>query len=79
EIKQFIGYQEIRQFSVLVNKCGIYDEDSRARSTYYRAVNEKKNGGQNHGSKPYANLVNGGALTLSDVSNVVRLNIVWLS
>lgn len=25
EIKQFIGYQEIRQFFVLVNKCRIYD------------------------------------------------------
>lgn len=25
KIKKFIGYQEIRQFSVLVNKCIIYD------------------------------------------------------
>ncbi|XP_050908642.1 uncharacterized protein LOC127122334 [Lathyrus oleraceus] len=27
EIKQFIGYQEISCFLVLINKCKIYDED----------------------------------------------------
>jgi hypothetical protein len=58
QIKQFIGYQEIRQFSVLVNKCSIYVEDNMARSTHYKSVNEKKNGGQNRG-KPYANPVDG--------------------
>jgi hypothetical protein len=52
EIKQFIGYQEIRQFSVLVNKCRIYDEDSRARSTYYKSISDKKGKGQDRG-KPY--------------------------
>lgn len=31
EIKQFIRYQEIHQFFVLVNKCRIYDEDNHAR------------------------------------------------
>lgn len=33
-IKQLIGYQEIHWFSVLVNKCRTYDEDSRARSAH---------------------------------------------
>lgn len=34
EIKQFIGYQEILRFAVLVNKCMIYDEDNMARSSH---------------------------------------------
>lgn len=52
EIKQFIGYQDILRFSVLVNNCIIYDKDSRARSTHYKSVNEKEFGNQNRG-KPY--------------------------
>ncbi|XP_050885094.1 uncharacterized protein LOC127088221 [Lathyrus oleraceus] len=44
EIKQFIKYQEFRQLSVMVNKCRIYDEDSRARSNCYQSINEKKSG-----------------------------------
>ena len=52
EIKQFIGYQEIRQFLVLVKKCRIYDEDNRARSTYYKSDSDKKNGNQGR-NKPY--------------------------
>ena len=35
EIKKFISYQEIRRFSMLVNKCRIYDEDGRAISAHY--------------------------------------------
>ncbi|XP_050915353.1 uncharacterized protein LOC127130377 [Lathyrus oleraceus] len=54
EIKEFIGYHEICRFSVLVNKCRIYDEDIRARYTYYKSVNEKKFSNQNH-RKPYSN------------------------
>ena len=42
EIKQFIWYQEIRQFSVLVKKCRIYDEDNKVWSTHYKSTNEKK-------------------------------------
>ncbi|XP_050918381.1 uncharacterized protein LOC127135791 [Lathyrus oleraceus] len=53
EIKPFIGYQEIRQFSMLVNKCCIYDEDSRARYAHFKSVSEKKNENQIRG-KPYA-------------------------
>ena len=42
EIKQFIGHQEIRRFSTLVNKCRIYDEDSRARYAHYKSASDKK-------------------------------------
>lgn len=52
EIKQFIGNQEIRRFSMLVNKCGIYDEDKRARSNHYKILSKKKVSNKNHG-KPY--------------------------
>lgn len=52
EIKLFIGYQEIHRFLVLVNKCGIYDKDSKARSTYYNSLGEKKIGNHNR-CKPY--------------------------
>lgn len=38
KIKQFIGYQEIFKFSVLVNKCRIYNEDSRGRSAQYKML-----------------------------------------
>ncbi|RDX80953.1 putative enzymatic polyprotein, partial [Mucuna pruriens] len=38
KIKQVVNYQEIKQFLVLVNKCRIYDEDSRAKVTHYRSV-----------------------------------------
>ncbi|XP_050915506.1 uncharacterized protein LOC127130564 [Lathyrus oleraceus] len=58
EIKQFIGYPEILQFLVLMNKCDIYDEDSRARYTHYKSWSTHKDNifvFQNHG-KPYMNL-----------------------
>jgi hypothetical protein len=42
EIKQLIGYHEIRQFSVLINKCRIYEKDSRVRSAHYKSVSDKK-------------------------------------
>lgn len=41
EIKQGIGYQEIRRFPMLVNKCRIYDEDSGVRSTHYKSMSER--------------------------------------
>ncbi|XP_050890459.1 uncharacterized protein LOC127095870 [Lathyrus oleraceus] len=52
EIKQFISYQEIRRFSVLVNKCRIYDKDSRVRSAHYKSASKNKDGNQFYG-KPY--------------------------
>lgn len=42
EIKHVVGYQEIFRFSVLVNKCKIYDKDSRARSAHYKNISENK-------------------------------------
>lgn len=59
EIKQFIGYQEIHRFYVLVNKCRIYDEDNCARSTHYKSINGKKTGSKNRG-KPYGALTDNG-------------------
>lgn len=37
---------------MLVNKCIIYDEDSRVWSLYYKNLSEKKGKDKNHG-KPY--------------------------
>ncbi|XP_050875596.1 uncharacterized protein LOC127079229 [Lathyrus oleraceus] len=59
EIKQGIGHQEILQFSVLVNKCRIYDEDNRARSSHYKSFSGKKGKDQNCG-KPYSALTDKG-------------------
>ena len=42
EIKQFIRYQLIRQFSVLVTTCRIYEGDSKVIASHYKAVREKK-------------------------------------
>ena len=39
EIKQAIGYQNIRQFSELVSSCRIYEEDTK---THYKVMNEWK-------------------------------------
>ncbi|XP_050902154.1 uncharacterized protein LOC127111710 [Lathyrus oleraceus] len=52
EIKQDIGYQKILHFPMSVNKCKIYDEDCRARSTHYKSLNKKKRNNQFYG-KPY--------------------------
>ncbi|XP_050890421.1 uncharacterized protein LOC127095833 [Lathyrus oleraceus] len=59
KIKQFIGYQEILRFSMLVNKCRIYDEDSRAKFVHYMSASENKNGNQYH-SKLYMTPANKG-------------------
>ena len=47
EIKQAVGYQRIRRFSDLTDCCRIYEEDSKARSSHYKSVNERK------GKHPY--------------------------
>lgn len=52
EIKQDIGYHEIRQFTMSVNKCRIYDEDIMARFVHYKSLSEKKAKNQYH-SKSY--------------------------
>ncbi|MCI55046.1 cellular nucleic acid-binding protein, partial [Trifolium medium] len=52
EIKKAVGYLEIRNFATLVNKSRIYEEDSKASSSYYKARGDKRNAGQNC-NKPY--------------------------
>ncbi|MCI72844.1 hypothetical protein A2U01_0094108 [Trifolium medium] len=42
EIKQLIGFNEIRNFPTLVNKSRICDEDTKAKANYYKAANEKR-------------------------------------
>ncbi|MCI91114.1 cellular nucleic acid-binding protein, partial [Trifolium medium] len=54
DIKHMIGFSQIRDFATLVNKGRICDEDGRANASYYKAVNDKKGKGQEHG-KPYDN------------------------
>ncbi|MCI38273.1 cellular nucleic acid-binding protein, partial [Trifolium medium] len=42
DIKQLIGFNEIRDFSTLVNKSCICDKDGKAKVNYYKAANEKR-------------------------------------
>ena len=49
EIKQGIGYLQIRQFPELVNKCRIFDQDNRDIAFYYKNYNEKKGKNQDLG------------------------------
>ncbi|MCI96583.1 hypothetical protein A2U01_0117883, partial [Trifolium medium] len=41
-----IRFSQIRDFATLVNKSMICDDDGRAKTSYYKAVNEKKGKGQ---------------------------------
>ncbi|XP_050878306.1 uncharacterized protein LOC127082124 [Lathyrus oleraceus] len=68
EIKKFITYQEIRKFSVMVNKCHNYDEDSRARSSDCKSFSDKRNGILNH-RKPYGSPSVKGKLCTFDEKN----------
>ncbi|KEH29344.1 hypothetical protein MTR_4g035700 [Medicago truncatula] len=52
EIKRFIGYQQIHQFSLLATTCRIYEDDNKARTSHYKAVGEKRGRDQSRG-KPY--------------------------
>ncbi|MCI80157.1 cellular nucleic acid-binding protein, partial [Trifolium medium] len=54
DIKHLIGLSEIRDFATLVNKSRICDDDERAKTNYYKAVNDMKGKGQDRG-KPYDN------------------------
>ncbi|MCI47556.1 cellular nucleic acid-binding protein, partial [Trifolium medium] len=42
EIKQLIGFSEIRNLPTLVNKSRICDKDSRAKVNCYKAASEKR-------------------------------------
>ncbi|XP_058752817.1 uncharacterized protein LOC131626008 [Vicia villosa] len=50
EIKKAIGYQKIRKFLGLEDRCRIYEEDSNAR---YKIINEKRGKHQQNCGKPY--------------------------
>ncbi|MCI44754.1 hypothetical protein A2U01_0065993, partial [Trifolium medium] len=52
DIKQLIGFSEIRNFPMLVNKSRICDKDSRTKANYYKAANEKRGRDMGRG-KPY--------------------------
>ncbi|MCI49948.1 cellular nucleic acid-binding protein, partial [Trifolium medium] len=54
DIKHMIEFSQIRDFATLVNKSRICDDDGRAKVNYYKAANERKGKGQEHG-KPYDN------------------------
>ncbi|GAU48060.1 hypothetical protein TSUD_377340 [Trifolium subterraneum] len=41
DIKHIIGFAEIRNFTTLVAKARIYDEDGKAKSNYFKAVRGK--------------------------------------
>ncbi|XP_058775662.1 uncharacterized protein LOC131649934 [Vicia villosa] len=59
EIKQGVRYLKIRQFPILVNKCRIYDQDTRVKSSFYKSYNEKKGKNQDCG-KPYSTPIDKG-------------------
>ncbi|MCI56619.1 cellular nucleic acid-binding protein, partial [Trifolium medium] len=52
DIKQLIGFSEIRDFPTLVNKSRICDKDSKAKTSYYKAANEKRGRDMGRG-RPY--------------------------
>ena len=54
KIYQYVGFHRIRDFATLVNKCRMFDEASKAKPSFYKAVNEKK-GMSNDRGKPYGN------------------------
>jgi hypothetical protein len=51
EIKKAIGYQRIRNFSILVSSCRIYEDDSKA---HYKIMNERRTKQQQNRGKPYS-------------------------
>ncbi|MCI58768.1 cellular nucleic acid-binding protein, partial [Trifolium medium] len=61
DIKQLIGFSKIQDFPSLMTKARIYDEDGKAKSSYYKALNDRKGKGPDSG-KPYDNkgIGNGG-------------------
>ncbi|MCI53544.1 cellular nucleic acid-binding protein, partial [Trifolium medium] len=58
DIKQLIGFSDIRDFPTLTTKARICDEDGKAKSSYYKAMNVRKGKGLDRG-KPYDNNGNG--------------------
>ncbi|MCI80717.1 cellular nucleic acid-binding protein, partial [Trifolium medium] len=50
----------VRDFATLVEKSRICDDDGKAKSNYYKAMNDRKGKGQDRG-KPYDNKGRGSA------------------
>ncbi|MCI52606.1 cellular nucleic acid-binding protein, partial [Trifolium medium] len=42
DIKLLIGFSEIRDFPTLMTKSRICDEDCKAKTNYYKALNDRK-------------------------------------
>lgn len=42
EIKQEIGYQQIRRFLKLVNRCRIYKDDNKTGLAHYKGLSERR-------------------------------------
>ncbi|MCI34009.1 cellular nucleic acid-binding protein [Trifolium medium] len=54
DIKHFIGFSQIRDFTTLVDKFRICDEDGKAKTSYYKALSDRRGKGQDRG-KSYDN------------------------
>jgi len=50
EIYQHVCFHEIGDFDTFVNKCQMFDEAWNDKVNYYKAVNDKKGKGHDHGS-----------------------------
>ncbi|MCI80131.1 cellular nucleic acid-binding protein, partial [Trifolium medium] len=51
DIKQLIGFSEIRDFPTLMTKARICDEDGKAKTSYYKAMNDRKGKGNASGGR----------------------------
>ncbi|XP_050916799.1 uncharacterized protein LOC127131971 [Lathyrus oleraceus] len=60
EIKQAIGYQQIRRFPELVNNYRIYEDNSKARSAHYKGLSERRGKNNMSCGKPCSALVDKG-------------------
>ncbi|MCI47069.1 cellular nucleic acid-binding protein, partial [Trifolium medium] len=54
DIKHLIGFLQIRDFVTLVDKSRICDKDGKAKTSYYKALSDRRRKGQDRG-KPYDN------------------------
>ena len=51
DIKRAIGYQQIRDFSALVSRCRIYEDDTKA---HYKVMSDRRGKRQQSRPKPYS-------------------------
>ena len=49
-----IRYQQIKRFTEMVNKCRIYEDDSKARPTHYKGLSERRRKQNLNRGKPYS-------------------------